>query len=161
MDISGLVIFVVLMALGYIAGTMAERKHYKSIERREAAMLRQPIVTYEDMETPEGKRVRKAKMVTGSAVISTDYFKRFLASLRFFFGGRVKSYESLLDRARREAIIRMKQEAVGAKIILGMRIETSNIGSSNRKGKNKGLGAVEALAYGTAVWFDEIRPQTP
>ena len=38
-------------------------------------------------------------------------FKRFLANLRRLIGGRVKSYESILDRARREALLRMKTEA--------------------------------------------------
>jgi uncharacterized protein YbjQ (UPF0145 family) len=151
-NLINIAIFLALMALGYIAGSIAEKKHYASIKRREEHMRAQPIVSFEDMETPANMRVKKSRLVTGSAVISTDYFKRFLASLRFLVGGRVKSYESLLDRARREAIIRMKRKAGGAEIILGLRIETSNIGSA--RGKNKGLTSVEAFAYGTAVWFD-------
>ena len=44
-------------------------------------------------------------------MVSVDYFKRFLAGLRMIFGGRVSSYESLLDRARREALLRMRLQA--------------------------------------------------
>ncbi len=87
----------------------------------------------------------------GSAVISIDYFKRFLAILRNIFGGRIRSYESLVDRARREAILRMKAEAKKnhADIIINFRMETSTIGrSANQKGQ---VGSVEALAYGTAI----------
>jgi uncharacterized protein YbjQ (UPF0145 family) len=77
-----------------------------------------------------------------------DYFKRFLASLRNIFGGRVQSYESLLDRARREAILRMKAEAraLGADMVFNIKLETASI----YKGKRNTIGAVEVLAYGTA-----------
>jgi uncharacterized protein YbjQ (UPF0145 family) len=52
--------------------------------------------------------------VSGSVVVSVDYFKRFLAGLRTLVGGRVTSYETLLDRARREAILRCKETRAGA-----------------------------------------------
>lgn len=87
-------------------------------------------------------------MVYGNAVISIDYFKRFLAGLRNILGGTVKSYESLIDRARREAVLRMKAMAGDAAVIVNMRIETSNIGMTAGK---KGMGSVEAHAYGTAL----------
>ena len=83
-------------------------------------------------------------------VVSLDYFKRFLASLRNLFGGRVRSYESLLDRARREAVLRMQDECPEADMILNFRMETSSI--ANTKGK-QGAGGVEVLAYGTMVRY--------
>ena len=43
-------------------------------------------------------------LVAGSVVISEDYFKRIVSSLQSLFGGRLRSYESLVDRARREAV---------------------------------------------------------
>jgi len=85
----------------------------------------------------------------GSVVISVDYFKRLLAALRNFFGGRVKSYETLLDRARREAILRMQQEAkeLGANVVINIKLETASIS----KGRKNAIGSVEILAYGTAM----------
>ena len=62
-----------------------------------------------------------------------DYFKRFLAGLRNIFGGTVRSYESLIDRARREAVLRMKEMAGDASVIVNVRIETSNIGMKSGK----------------------------
>jgi uncharacterized protein YbjQ (UPF0145 family) len=146
-----LFIFLVLLVLGYAAGSMAEKRHYRSICQREAALVKMPVVTAEGKFAPE--RIKRAELVTGSAVISIDYFKRLLAILRNIFGGRVKSYESLVDRARREAILRMKESArrMGAGMIVNMRLETSSIGqNANRK---KQIGSVEAIAYGTAVVF--------
>lgn len=140
-------VFISFLALGYFAGSWAERKHYSSIEKREAAMLEMPVVTGRRGYGEE--QVIAGSMVQGSAVISVDYFKRILAALRNIFGGTIRSYETLLDRARREAVLRMKESApVGTKIIINVRVETSTIGKNSHK---KSVGCVEALAYGTAL----------
>lgn len=145
------IIFIALLALGYFAGSWAEKKHYTSIEKREAELLQMPIVNgrkgYGEADA------QHAEMVYGSAVISVDYFKRILAALRNVFGGTIRSYETLLDRARREAVLRMKESVPpGTKIIINVRIETSAIGKNTQK---KNVGCVEALAYGTALILPE------
>ncbi|PIE32869.1 hypothetical protein CSA56_13820 [candidate division KSB3 bacterium] len=149
-----LIIFLILISLGYISGRMLETRHYRSIEAREREFLGLPAITLKDASA--GRTVTKAKLVAGSVVISVDYFKRFLAGLRNFFGGRMSSYETLIDRARREAILRMKDKAKGADIIVNMRIETSSIA----KGQKGSISTVEALAYGTAlIYGPEIQSQ--
>ena len=146
-----IIVFLILVAMGYFIGSLAERRHYRSIEKREADLLLKPIVTLEEVGQPEDQ-IESATLVSGSAVISVDYFKRLLASLRNIFGGTIKSYESLLDRARREALLRMREAAQGAGIIVNVRIETAAIGRSANK---KGVGCVEAIAYGTALTLRE------
>ena len=142
-----LITFLVLVAVGYVVGTLAEKRHYRSINEREKALLHLPAVTMRHAHYPDDK-VRSAELVYGSAVISIDYFKRLLAGLRNIFGGTVKSYETLIDRARREALLRMKEMAEGATVIINVRIETAAIG---KKANKKSIGCVEAIAYGTAV----------
>ncbi len=144
-----LIIFLILFIVGYTVGSWAEKRHYRSIIKREADLLKLAVVTAEG-SFPDGQ-VRAATLVTGSAVISIDYFKRMLATLRNIFGGRVKSYESLVDRARREAILRMKEQAQkqGAKMVINMRLETATIGKNANKKKR--IGSIEAIAYGTAI----------
>ena len=143
-----LVIFIILVAVGYTAGTIAERKHFRSIEARERSFLNLPAVTIKNTSFKENE-VEKACLVSGNAVISLDYFKRILAGLRNIFGGEVISYVTLIDRARREAILRMKEEAGRADIILNLRIETSSIGQTANKRNT--VGSIEAIAYGTAI----------
>lgn len=143
-----LYIILFLIILGCIIGTLIEKKHYRSIKEREQKFLKLPAVTIKNTLDKEAI-INDAYLVTGSAVISLDYFKRFLAGLYNFFGGEIKSYESLLDRARREAILRMKEKAVNSDIILNVRIETSAIGKSAEKRKT--VGSIEAIAYGTAI----------
>ncbi len=144
-----LVVFLSFMALGYTCGTIAEKRHYKSINRREKELVSLMVVNAEG-KFAEGA-VQNSFLVNGSTVVSNDYFKRLLAILRNIFGGRVKAYESLIDRARREAILRMKEEASekGAHMIVNLRLETSTIGRTANKKKK--IGSIEALAYGTAV----------
>ncbi len=143
-----LIIFLVLIALGYLFGRYAEKKHYASIAKREQEFLQLPAVS---LKKPVGRgQIRKVTLAYGSVVISVDYFKRTLAALRNFFGGSVRSYETLLDRGRREAVLRMKESAPKADQIINLRIETSSI----YKGKGNAVGSVEVLAYGTAVYFE-------
>ena len=92
-----------------------------------------------------------AVLVTGSVVISIDYFKRLLALIRNIFGGRVSSYESLVERARREALLRMKEQAAqhGCAMVVNVRLETAAIGY--RANSKQQIGSVETIAYGTAL----------
>ena len=146
------VLFVVLFIIGFISGSLNEKLHYKSINRREKDLLTLPAVTM-DVKY-EQSRVHQSRMVSGSVVVSIDYFKRFVAGLRNIVGGSVGTYETLVDRARREAVLRLKENSSGADIVVNVRVETSAIGSSaNQRGT---VGSVEALAYGTAIWLEPL-----
>ena len=104
-----LIIFITLLAFGYFFGRIAEKRHYKSIIKREKQYKN--IIAVSSRFPPESDVPLSSCLVAGSVVISVDYFKRFLSGLRALVGGRVIAYESLLDRARREALLRMKKQA--------------------------------------------------
>ena len=136
-----------LLVLGYGAGRLAEHRHYRSIRRREDEL--RDVIVIISKTLPESNTAPGTQLVLGSTVISIDYFKRFVAHLRMIFGGRVHTYESLLDRGRREALLRMQEqaEALGATMIFNTRFETSSVS----KGTGNSVGSIEVLAYGTAV----------
>ena len=141
-----LIIFLILLTVGYISGTLLERRHLSSIRLREQELSRLPTIM---LKRPlNEKDIKEVRLVGGSVVISIDYFKKVVASLVNLFGGNIATYETLVDRARREAILRMKGQAEGASEIINIRIETSSISQN----ANRHAGAVEVLAYGTAVW---------
>lgn len=146
-----LVVLIILVVVGYTAGTIAEKRHYRSIEERERQTIHLPAVTFKKVPV-DRETIMKVEMVTGSAVIAVDYFKRLLAGFRNIIGGNVKSYESLLDRARREALLRMKEQAAGASMIINVRIETATIG---RGGRKRNVACVEVMAYGTALTIEK------
>jgi uncharacterized protein YbjQ (UPF0145 family) len=140
-----LILFLIFLVVGYISGTILENKHYKSIRKREEEMLSLPTIM---LKAPLSQaEIKSSKLVNGNVVISIDFFKKFLASLINFFGGNITAYETLVDRARREAILRMKEDAGDASEIINIRIETSSISKNT-----KSVGAVEVLAYGTAIY---------
>ena len=142
-----LLLVVLLLVLGYGFGRLAERRHYRSILKREDELNDLIVVTCKTL--PDSLGAPRTELVMGNVVVSVDYFKRFVAHLRMVFGGRVHTYESLIDRGRREAILRMQERAreQGASMIFNMRFETSSIS----KGSRQSVGSVEVLAYGTAV----------
>jgi uncharacterized protein YbjQ (UPF0145 family) len=144
-----LVIWVLLITTGYVFGRRAEKKHYDSIAARERALLHLPTTSAESLLTATPPLVR-VELALGSVVISVDYFKRIAAALRSLVGGRVQSYETLVDRARREAVLRLKESCPGADQIINLRIETSTVSGG---GSRRAIGSVEVLAYGTALFF--------
>ncbi len=141
-----IIIFLSLMVLGYLFGQWAEKRHYRSILEREEILNKLPAIA---SRYPPADRAYEQVLVMGNTVISVDYFKRFLATLRNLFGGRVTAYESLLDRARRESMLRMKSEAqkLNADMVFNIKYETASI----YKGRGQNIGSVEVLAYGTAL----------
>ncbi|MBF0317930.1 MAG: heavy metal-binding domain-containing protein [Nitrospirae bacterium] len=147
-DLINIAVFIVLIAVGYFVGRTTESRHYRSILAREARLIAIPVVNLKTF-VDDGREVDSVRLVTGHTVISTDYFKTFLYMFRKIFGGRVASFESLLDRAKREAVLRMKDASQEADIILNLRIEVSTI---NKKTAVSPV-SVEALAYGTAITF--------
>lgn len=153
-----LIIFLVLLTLGYFIGRRREKRHYQSILEREKEYA--DMIILHEKKPPPGTSIPYV-LVTGSVVVSSDYFKTFIAGLRNLVGGRVSAYESLLDRARREAILRMKEQAraLRCNTVANVRIVTTSL---SQGGKNQ-LGTVEVLAYGTAMVFilEANKPASP
>ena len=140
---------LLLLAAAYFSGRRVERRHYASIRARERELATLPAVTFRQI--PSAWAVDAVGLVSGSVVVSVDYFKRFLAGLRTLVGGRVQSYETLLDRARREAILRCKEQARerGFQAIVNLRLETTRISRASRN--SNATAGVEVLAFGTGL----------
>ncbi len=88
---------LILLVLGYAAGKIAESRHYRRIREREQRHLKTPAVTWKTLV--DTRPVKSVRLASGSVVVSVDYYKRFLMAFRRIFGGEVRSYAPLLDRA--------------------------------------------------------------
>lgn len=143
-----LVLWALPILIGFVFGRRVEKKHYASIALREKALLQLPTTTSKYPLGVAMSSIHRSHLATGSVVISVDYFKQILAGLRTLIGGPVQSYETLLDRARREAVLRLKESCPDADQIINLRLETSSIS----KGAKGNVGSVEVLAYGTAIY---------
>lgn len=145
--IGPVVILLVMLSIGFFSGRYLEKKHYASIIQRETAPGQ--VMVFAARLPPPMSPPPATQFVSGSVVISSDYFKRFVAGLRMLVGGRLNSYESLLDRARREAILRMREQArtLGATQIFNVKLETMSIGGRTPNS----ISCLEVVAYGTAI----------
>lgn len=138
--IGKVVIFFVLFLIGWGFGRHTERKHFKALAEQEQRLA------YIGIDTNRFKTSdATGQLVNSNVVLSHDYFKYVIASIQNFLGGRLTSYESIVERARREAVVRLKLEAekIGATHIMGLRLSTTELGMQG--------GMVEVFAYGTAV----------
>ncbi|MBN2723608.1 MAG: heavy metal-binding domain-containing protein [Deltaproteobacteria bacterium] len=132
--------FIFLFLLGLIVGGRNEKNHLKKLDIEEKEL--EDIHCSDIKSFPEGvKPGSTITAVSAQVVIANDYFKTLAGSLRNIFGGEVKSYELLIRRGRREAVVRLKKEAreLGLDTICNIRFETSNISNG-----------AEVLVYGTA-----------
>ena len=144
---SGLILSAILLLVGVFFGTRTQKKHIADLQAREAAMAHMLITNLKTLPASGKPPV----LVTGSVVIAFDYFRRFIAGFVMLVGGRVTMYETMLDRARREALLRLleKADAAGAREVHNIRFEFSRVGSSSQQASVG--GGAELLAYGTAV----------
>jgi len=90
---------ILLLILGYSVGRYRERRHFASLDAREAQYADMRLTNLKAVPDPHS--VRQAAFVSGDAVIATDYFKSFAARLRNIVGGEVKAFETLMLRARK------------------------------------------------------------
>ena len=144
-----LLIAIALLVICYFTGRTREKRHYKSIREREVKLYKQPHINFSKIVNIS-QPVKNAQLVSASVVIGCDYFKVFLASLRNIFGGNVSAYESVLDRGRREAILRIRESAyrMRADLVMNIKIETVMLSEQT-------MSQVCITAYGTAVEYDK------
>lgn len=140
---------LVLLIVALMTGRIIESTHLRSLAEREAALNDIGISNLDPDIDP--RTVQVVGYVDGQAVIAADRFKIFLTSYRKIFGGEMKSLVSVMARARREAIVRMLEDARarGADQVWNLRVETSAIGQGN--GARLNAANAEVHAYGTAV----------
>ena len=142
---TSLVVVLTLLLIGFVFGKINEGNHFRRLNIEEKQLAH--IDVFNIKRPPEALQP-EAMLVSGNVVIAVDYFKVIVASLKTLIGGRLGTYQSLMERARREAVLRLKKEAdaIGADAVYNVRIEFSTVGAQPH-----GIGGVELFAYGTAV----------
>lgn len=94
----------------------------------------------------EGYRIKKVLgVVTGLTPRTRGILGKFVAGIESMFGGEITAFTTELEKARMEAMERVRRKAldVGANAIVGLDLETSDLGYQ--------AGIVVISATGTAV----------
>lgn len=95
----------------------------------------------------EGKRIIDYKgVISGEVIVGINAFKDLFASVRNIIGGRSKSYEDELVKARAAAMKELEEQAedLGANAIVGVDIDYQALGTDN--------GMMMVIVTGTAVY---------
>lgn len=143
-------IVAILLIIGLVFGRMAEKRHFASLAKKEAEL--RDILVFTGKHVPQDIQVARSELVCGSVVIAEDYFKRVAAAVKSLVGGRLTAYESLMDRGRREAVVRMKEQArrMGATMVFNVRFETASLAEGSSP-QQQTMFSAEFIAYGTAL----------
>jgi len=147
----GWYILIVTLGCFYALSYMIESSHLEDIKKREQ-YYRDKVKLTNLKVLPEDVVARDVLLCRGSIVLGANYYRRFVAKLKQIIGGHLKILEGIIDRAYREATLRMIGDAYakGATMIINVRYETSCVGRTDRKGNNSS-SMMEVLAYGTAI----------
>ena len=143
-----LIIPLVLLILGYLYGKTADRAHLQRLQQQ-LDELDDMLVTNLKSFPLYTEGGPPPELIVSEVVIATDYLKSFLASWRNLFGGEMKSYLSLLVRARLEVLVRLQAEAQqrGHNALCNVRFQTADIAGATGK---RSATAVALIAYATA-----------
>ncbi len=130
-------------AAGWLLATWLEHRHLRDMDEREIPLK---AVRANTLKHPPPCEPECTTLLIGSVVVSHDYFRTLIIFIRKLIGGNIRPYERLIHRGRREALIRMKEEAQlrGLDTIVNVRFTASIVAG-------KFLNAVEMVAYGTGV----------
>jgi uncharacterized protein YbjQ (UPF0145 family) len=139
---NGLQIISVAVA-GWLIATWFEHRHNKDMARREISLQ---DIHLNNFKRPPACEPEQTTMLIGSVVIAHDYFRTLTIAIRKLIGGNIQPYERLVTRGRREALIRLREEASMRKLdtVINVRFTSSLV-------SGKFLSAVELVAYGTGV----------
>jgi len=146
-----------LVVCGLIIGRTVEKRHFARLAEHDAS--NQDFLVTNLKTFPMAANVDKAPaLVTSEVVIGSDYLKSWLAGWRGFFGGEIKSLQTLQVRAKREAIARLidQARAQGFNAICNLRVSSSDISGATKSKKSTPMATV--LAAATA--YVAFRPES-
>lgn len=133
---------IAIGAIGWAIATFFERRHNAYMSKREN--LLEDIAVSTNKEAGEDAEI--GIMIYGSVVVAHDFFRTLVIQFRKIIGGNIKAYERLVARGRREAFIRMREDARlrGFDRVINVRFAGSHV-------SGRFISAVELVAYGTGI----------
>lgn len=99
----------------------------------------------------EGKHIEYIGVVTGEAIMGTNFMKDFFSGITDVVGGRSGSYEKSIRKGKDLALQEMAADAfeLGANAVIGIDLDYEVLGEKN--------GMMMVVASGTAVIAKEMR----
>lgn len=142
--------FVPLFVIFFISRAI-ESAHFRVLEEEEKRYSHF-LVSDVPYVTSQVDPAVTPRWVAGEVVISSSRIKDFFARWRNFFGGEIKSYQTLQERALRESRLRLlrEAEAIGCDAICNTRFDATQLSIaaiSNARGRIMVCMQASATAY--------------
>lgn len=160
-----LVIPAAVLLAAWIIGNLITAHHEESLKRRQEDVAHIRVTNMKTLiDSVAGDR--PPALITGEVTMGIDHFRGFLGKLKNIFGGEVRSYQTTLDRARREVVMRLIEEAhkLGYDAVANMRIDFADIsGNATRSQKASSvsiLGSATAYHAATSALVEVNQPVT-
>lgn len=144
-----LLVAIPLLVCGLLIGRTVENRHLAQLDAEEGArgdFLVTQLKSFPDAAASDAAPA----MLVAEVVIASDYFKTFVAGWINLFGGEMRAFSRMTDRAKREAVARLVREARGSGFngLCNLRIETVDLGGLGTKGKSAMAACIaSATAY--------------
>ncbi|MFM2042324.1 MAG: hypothetical protein RLY86_900 [Pseudomonadota bacterium] len=120
----------VLLALPFlIAGAVIEARHYRRLKEAGIRLAHLRLLTsHRTSPSGEGGLVALG-LVTAAVTLAPPPLGRIMVLIRRVIGGRIDLYHRLADRARREALLRLREQvaALGGDGAVGVRLNAMTI----------------------------------
>jgi len=152
---------LLMLILGFVAGTIAEKRHFASLDAREN-VNRQMLQTQSKIFLQPTAGGKTPTLIHSETVVASDYFKNWLSGFRKFFGGEMKSYYTLMERGRRETLAKLIEQAraMGYNAVCNVRIEPADINGAATNPKKKSV-MICVIATATAYDTDMVTTAPP
>lgn len=134
--------FFVLATFGWLIATLLERKHLKYLVKKEQEFSK---INVNNLKVVASQSDSQSAFLMGSVVMAHDYFRGFFIMLQKLLGGNISAYERITQRGRREALIRLQQNALqqGFNKVINVRFDSTKVANH--------ITAIEIIAYGTGI----------
>ncbi len=139
---------LLILAVAFFSGNVIASRHEKRLSERQQTVAHIRTTDLNRFFKPDHSI--QANLCTAEVTLGIDHFRGFLGSLKNIFGGQIRSYQKTLDRARREALMQVIEQAhmTGYNAVANLRLEFVDI--SGKANMVKRASMVTIIAYGTA-----------
>jgi len=143
------------LILSAVFGSWHQRKCRKKTTEREQQFLstKGGDVIHTIPKTIPERQINSCGLVMACLVVGPSWWQLFIGALKTIIGGRVKSYERILTWGKKEALQRLREQAVaeGWDDVINVRIDTAIILQVRQQDPGNKRGTLEIFAYGTGV----------
>ncbi len=141
-------IFIFLVGLGFWSLKRNEKLEFERKFEALNPIMGQPLISTEPHNIQQNDTIKSTEPVTASVIVQQSMSKVLKNSWAHFFKSK-KYYQKEFKDASKMAVLKMKNSAMDAHLIVNTRVQTSVI----RSGRLLEADKICAVASGTAITY--------